>query len=384
MSASQLNAAHRQWASRPADERFWNLAGLHEYCTMVKDRSTETQTGLDALRVAATADDDLVLTRGNGRLAFTNWSFGQLCRKVGAPAGYLTDLPASLAASCINESIKQSKGEACKLLHYQNGSNRLRALTGPDYGRIWNSDVTSRLLRLSTEQGWRNPPSRTGACKGEESRPATAADCMGASFIKPGDMISPGGLYASDRDCFAFMVDPSKRIEDGSPDGLFRGFFAQNSEVGDCSWVLTFFLFRGTCGNHIIHGGKLLREIRIRHVGTANDRAMRALRAELTDYANSSTEGEEQNILAAKNLCLGANKEEVMDKLFGLKVSTRSILSDAWDRAISEATVDQDGAPDTAWGYAQALTRYSQTIPYMDRRTDLDRAAGRVLALAYN
>lgn len=387
MSATpQLNAAHRQWCSRPADQRFWNLQDMHNFCTTVRERSTETHTGLDALRVAATPDDDLVLTRGGGRLGFTNWSFGQLCRRVGAPAGYLADLPAPLAASCINESIKRTGAQngACKLLHYQNGSNRLRALTGPDYGRIWNSDVTSRLLRLSEEQGWRTPPSRTGACEGEESRPATEADCMGASFIRPGDKISPGGLYASDRDCFAFMVDPTKRIEDGSEGGLYRGFFAQNSEVGDCSWILTFFLFRQTCGNHIIHGGNLLREIRIRHVGTANDRAMRALRAELTDYANSGTGEEERHIIAAKELCLGANKEEVMDRLFGLKVSTRSILSDAWDRAIENDTVAEDGAPDTAWGYAQALTRYSQTIPYMDKRTDLDRAAGKVLALAYN
>ena len=389
MSAASpsLNAAHRQWCSRPADERFWNLKDMHNHVQTIRERSSEVNTGLDAQRVQPTDDGDLVLTRGGGKLGFTNWSFGQLCRKVGSPAGYLAGLPAPLAASCINESIKTESSKdksAVKLLHYQNGSNRLRALTGPDYGRIWNSDVTSRLIRLSEEQGWRAPPSRTGACQGEESRPATAADCMGASFIKPGDMISPGGLYASDRDCFAFMIDADKRIEDGSEGGLYRGFFAQNSEVGDCSWILTFFLFRQTCGNHIIHGGNLLREIRIRHVGTANDRAMKALRAELTDYSNASAEGEEQNIVAAKNFSLGANKEEVMDRLFGLKVSTRSILSDAWDRAVKLATVDEDGSPDTAWGYAQALTRYSQTIPYMDRRTDLDRAAGKVLALAYD
>jgi hypothetical protein len=384
MSAPQLNAAHRQWATRPADQRFWNLRDMDEFCATVKARSTETRTGLDTLKVAATPDDDLVLTRGNGRLGFTNWSFGQLCRTVGAPAGYLADLPAPLAASCLNESIKAKPGVPVKLLHYQNGSNRLRALTGPDYGRIWNSDVTCRLMRLSEEQGWRTPPTRTGGAEGEETRPATAEDCMGASFVRPGDMISPGGLYASDRDMFAFMVDAQNPINDGTPDGLWRGFFAQNSEVGDCSWILTFFKFRGTCGNHIIHGGQMLREIRIRHVGTANDRAMRALRADLTEYMHQSAAEEEAIIVRAKNICLGEDKDAVMDRLFGLKVASRTILSDAWDRAIETATVDVDGPVDTVWGYTQALTRYSQTIPHMDRRTDLDRAAGKVLALAYN
>jgi hypothetical protein len=384
----QLNAAHRQWCNRPADERFWKLADLHRHVETIRQRSTATPVGLDAIKVQATGDDDLVLTRGGGRLGFTNWSFGQLCRRVGAPASYLTALPATLAASCLNESIARDARErpqdaSVSLLHYQNGNNRLRAVTSLRYDRIWNADVTPRLLHLEAD-GWRTPPSRTGAVEGEESRPATEADCMGASFIRPGDMISPGGLYASDRDLFAFMVDPSKTINDGTDDGLWRGFFVQNSEVGDCSFILTFFLFRGTCGNHIIHGGKLLREIRIRHIGDANDRAFRAIRADLTEYANASAAEDEAMIVRAKSLVLGEDKDAVLDRLFGLKVATRQTLGAAWDRAIESATVDMDGSPDTAWGFAQALTRFSQTIPYADRRTDLDRAAGRVLALAYN
>ena len=382
-----LNAAHRQWCDRPADERFWNLTDMHNYVTTVKDRSQTTETGLDALKVIATPDNDLMLTRGGGKLGFTHWSFGQLCRRVSAPGGYLIGLPAPLAASCINESIKADKGnKAVSLLHYQNGSSRLRALTGTGYGRIWNADLTPRLLRLA-DDGWRNPPSRPhgGLNRGqtqEQTRTATEADCMGASFIRPGDEIAPGGLYASDRDMFAFMVDPGHTINDGTSDGLWRGFFCQNSEVGDCSFILTFFLFRGTCGNHIIHGGTLLREIRIRHVGDANDRAFKAIRAQLVEYANASVEDEEQMIVKAKNLILGPDKDAVLDHLFGLKIASRQVLGAAWDRAEEYATIDVDGSPDSAWGFAQAMTRYSQTIPYADRRTELDRAAGRVLALA--
>lgn len=377
-----LTAAHRQWADRPADERFWNLSDMDTFLRTVRERSTATQTGLDALRVQASQDGDLFLSRGAGKLAFTNWSFGQLCRRVGAPASYLTGLPADLAASCLNASISAEakaspQDSAVSLLHYQNGSNRLRALTSLKYDRIWNSDITPRLLRLA-DDGWRNPPARPRTAD-EPQRKATAADCMGASFIQPGDAIAPGGLYASDRDMFAFMVDPSKTINDGSDSGLFRGFFVQNSEVGDCSFILTFFLFRGTCGNHIIHGGKVLREIRIRHVGDANDRAFRSIRAQLVEYANAGAADTEKMIAEAKTVSLGSNKDDVLDRLFGLKIATRAILSDAWDTGLKHER--QDGDPSTAWGFAQALTRYSQTIPYADKRTDLDRAAGKVLAL---
>ncbi len=376
----QLNAAHRQWCERPADERFWNLTDLDAHCHTIKARSHATETGLEALRVSTTGSNDLCLsTREHGNLDFTNWSFGQLCRTVGAPASYLSELPASLAANCLNESIAHrgaGSHNGINLLHYKNGSSAVRALTSTKYDRIWNADITARLHHLAAD-GWRNPPSRTGAVSGEQVRVATADDCMGASFVQPGDLISPGGLYASDRDMFAFMVDPSKRIDDGTQDGLFRGFFVQNSEVGDCSFILTFFLFRGTCGNHIIHGGKLLKEIRIRHVGDANDRAFRTIRGQLIDYANASAADDESMIAMAKNTILGCDKNEVLDKLFGLKIASRQILTTAWDTA----RVDEDGSPDSAWGFAQALTRYSQTIPYADKRTDLDRAAGKVLAL---
>lgn len=382
MSATQLSAAHRQWATRPADERFWNLQDLHNFSQTVRDRSSTTDTGLDTLKVIDTQNDDLLLTRGAGKLEFTHWSFGQFCRRLSIPAGYLETLPAPLAANCINQGIKVvSKEKGVSLLHYKNGSSRLRALTGTGYSRIWNSDITPRLLRLA-EDGWRAPPSRTGGAKGEESRPATKADCMGASFIQPGDMISPGGLYASDRDMFAFLIDTKKVINDGSPEGLYRGFYASNSEVGDKSFRLTFFNFRGCCGNHIIHGGHLIREISIRHVGDANDRAFRAIRAQLIEYADSSATEEEQLIVKAKNFIIGADKDEVLDKLFGLKVASRQVLSAAWDRAIETATVDQDGSPDSAWGFTQALTRFSQTIPYADMRNELDRAGAKVLSLA--
>ena len=35
-----------------------------------------------------------------------------------------------------------------------------------------------------------------------------------------------------------------------------------------------------------------------------------------------------------------------------------------------------------AWGFTQGLTRLSQTIPYANIRTALDRSAGRILMLA--
>ena len=72
-------------------------------------------------------------------------------------------------------------------------------------------------------------------------------------------MIAPAGLYASDHDCFAFMVNESVTVDDGSDGGLCRGFFVSNSEVGAASLKFTS-LYRSVCGNHIVWGAKQAQE----------------------------------------------------------------------------------------------------------------------------
>ena len=49
---------------------------------------------------------------------------------------------------------------------------------------------------------------------------------------------------------------------------------------------------------------------------------------------------------------------------------------------LAEEHNDTDGDPYTAWGFANGLTRLSQCTPFADERVQLDRYAGRVLALA--
>jgi hypothetical protein len=49
------------------------------------------------------------------------------------------------------------------------------------------------------------------------------------------------------------------------------------------------------------------------------------------------------------------------------------------DAAYTNALPDLDGTPNTQWGMVQAITRHSQSIPYADQRTALDRAAGKIM-----
>ena len=182
---------------------------------------------------------------------------------------------------------------------------------------------------------------------------------------------------------FAFMVNKGRRIADGTAEGLSRGFFCWNSEVGAASFGIMTFLYRNVCGNHIVWGASGVNELRIRHVGNADDRAFGALQGELVRYADSAASEDEAKIEAAKRFQIAATKDDTLDAIFRLRIAglSRDKIGQGYD--LAEVHVDVDGSPRSAWGLAQGLTRLSQTLPYADARVVVDRAAGKVLQLAF-
>jgi hypothetical protein len=383
----ELFRASAQWANRPDDERFSSLDDLHAAVSSYRESAKEATVPFNTLRTEARDGEVLLIGRTNVPARLTNWSFGQVATAVGAPASYLRALPATLAAQNLNHGLSKTDDRTDRqVLFHANGDLLARAITSERYTRIWNSDVTARLLRLPAD-GWQVPPARPARGGQVGTRPATEADVLrGAGFglsINVGDLIAPAGLYASDHDMFAFLVNNDRRIaEPGNPDGLARGFFVSNSEVGAASFAITRFLYRHVCGNHIVWGAKQVSELKIRHVGAADDRAFAEIKGQLIKYANDSASDDEARVRAAMNFTLGATKDEVLDRLFAVKSLgvSRKTLDAAYDTCVEQ---DANLNPTSAWGMAQGLTRLSQETPFADERIAADRAAGRVLSIAF-
>ena len=89
-----------EWFSRPDDERFLSLSDLHARVRARADAARTRVVESRALRVEARSDAperlNLIVPGDDAPIAPTNWSFGQLCSLVGAPASYLRTLPAAL------------------------------------------------------------------------------------------------------------------------------------------------------------------------------------------------------------------------------------------------------------------------------------------------
>ena len=63
-----------------------------------------------------------------------------------APAAYLRQLPAPVAADCLNYGFHVERDASdVGVLLTKNGAPVMRAMTGPRYGRIWNGDVIDAI-----------------------------------------------------------------------------------------------------------------------------------------------------------------------------------------------------------------------------------------------
>lgn len=355
-----LTKANRQWESRPADERFGSLKAMHDAAIRFKTTARVEEIKARALRAVATSSDNIVLQAdGVGEAIMNNWSFSQLAGRASAPAAYLKTLPAELAANCLNVGLeREHRGEAGdKSVQLLFGGSTARAITSDKYSRIWNADITSRLLELEARGPWQPAPAAFDGSR---------------------------GLYLGDRDMFAFLVDNERRIfETGPGGGLSRGFFCWNSEVGDASFGIMTFLYEYVCGNHRVWGVQDVAEAKVIHIGKdQSGKAFDMMAVEVKKYAETSAADDELKVARCRRHVLGAKKEEVLDAIFKLKVPaiTKALAGKAYD--LAEQRVDWYGAPNTVWGYAGGLTEIARDLPNASDRHAIDCAAARIMDMA--
>jgi len=362
-----LERASHEWSSRSADERFGSLAALHADALLSHSQGAEA-TVFDRDMHVIEHEGAVMLNGKTGNPArLTNWTFGQVCREAGAPTSYLGGLSASTAVAALNEGFaKNDTADRTTKILFNRGPRKptgtavvptVRALTSERYSRIWDADITKRLVALEKQGPWQPAPEAFDGSR---------------------------GLYRGDRDMFAFMVDNERRIfEKGPGGGLGRGFFCWNSEVGAASFGIMSFLYEYVCGNHRVWGASNIKEFRIRHIGDADERGFAEFKAILTKYADSSVKDDEAKITAARSYSFGATKDEVLDKVFGLKIAdlSQTVIEAGYEKAIEHE--DWYGNPQSAWGLAGGITEIARDLPNADTRDKVDRAASKLMEIAF-
>src|SRR5205085_3136833 len=155
--------AHREWASRPPDERFASVHALFDAARERRRRIEEHTIETGKFRTEAVGEALTLCETSSRTAALTHWSFGQLATIAGAPPNYLRTLPGSLAAEALNFGLRHQSREHHQLLVDRDEPWTVHAITSPRYARVHHAELASRVLDLMAQHpAWQLPLGHQG------------------------------------------------------------------------------------------------------------------------------------------------------------------------------------------------------------------------------
>ncbi|MFJ5932235.1 DUF932 domain-containing protein [Sphingomonas sp. NPDC092331] len=365
-----------EWFTRPDDEKFLALDDLYASVRQRAETATTRVVESKEIRVEAKMDDaerlTFIIPDEEEPLAPTNWSFRQLSTLVGAPASYLRTLPAALAGINLQHGLLNHRGEQVKLLKTGDGRAELRAVTGPDYGRIWDHELVAAVMKIAgngvSDTRWKVP----GVLDWRSMHYNPYVDVTRDTTT----------LYASDRDVFVFLVDDTHPIEvgklpNGDPDLYFRGFYTWNSEVGSKTLGIATFYLRAVCANRCLWGVENFEEISIRHSKFAANRFAYEAAPALETFAESSARSFVEGINSARARIVARNDEDRESFL------RKNGFSKSDTVRIIRQVLDEEGHPPTSlFDFVQGITAHARSKPNQDVRLDIEGKARKLFARA--
>ncbi|MGC3970599.1 MAG: DUF932 domain-containing protein [Pirellulales bacterium] len=287
--------------------------------------------------------DSLKVNAGNdGSFLCNDWSFSQLCRMAGVAKDTVNRLSPSTASLVLGETLPMGQ----KPVQLLTEGETIRSIHGTQYTRLWNLDLVNILREFATDF---QPPQK--------------------------GMNGATGLYASDRDMFAFLIDPMGWCEiDG--EAFAPGLFVWNSEVGCKTLGVQTFWFQAVCQNHIVWDATEVVEWTRKHTARVSDGLpeIRKIIAGLVEKRDQRKDGFHRVIKKAMETKLGSDADEVMKELTK-KGFTRAVAKKA-------SEIAQENGRFTIFSVIDALTKLSQESEFAGDRNEADQKASSLLQLA--
>jgi hypothetical protein len=372
----RIGRVSSEWFSRPDDERYLSLLALHDAVLRRAEHATARTVETREVRVEASRDDvenlALILPGRDQPVAPTHWSFGQLCSLVGAPSGYLRQLPGPLAGINMQHGLLSHRAELMKTLETEDGRVELRAVTGPDYGRIWDHELVAAVMKIAGNG--------TGDTRWKVPGILDWSTMTHNPFVEITKDTTT--LYASDRDVFLFLVDDAHPIEagrlsNGDPDLFFRGFYCWNSEVGSKTLGMASFHLRAVCMNRNIWGAEGFEEISIRHSKFAANRFAHEAAPALESFATSSPMPFITGIKAARERVVARTDEDRTGFL-----RQRGFSRPETEKIIATVLNEEGRPPASIFDFVQGITALARDKPHQDARLELEGKAAKLMAAA--
>jgi hypothetical protein len=227
-------SGQQRWRFRPADARYWSLESLaDDVAAFEAALKVERAVALSEVRCAALSNEILLTFNGDRLGRCTALAFEQLCDLLGAPAGWLRSLGATLVAQNLNHALAARRGSGEVLL-----VSRL------DLPPAAPADDPTRLVvsLAAAEAALREPRASLGATLAwirgavrsglelADPRPAPA----GAAIACEWHGVAPTALWLGDRGLTAYLTKDGRPwlvVRGGGPgSGVYR------ADGDACSW----------------------------------------------------------------------------------------------------------------------------------------------------
>lgn len=336
MAKVNLTKSSQELFQRPADEVFSDFRSLEAHCRNRKTNGTDCWQ-MPGQFQATTDDGRLQLSLGSGSaMNLNDWSFGQLCRLAGVSKDTINRLSPGTACRVFDETLP----DGGKPMQALTEGGMIRSLHGTAYTRLWDADLLSVVSEFAVD--FMPPP------KGFN----------GAT-----------GLYAGDRDLFAFLIDPTGWIEIEG-EAFAPGFFVWNSEVGHRTLGIQTFWFQQICQNHIVWDAVNVTEATWKHTAQVGD-ALNQIRRMLDELVRHRDERRDRFADVLKKAMAesaGTDAEEALKFL-----ADESIPQQLGKKAVE--IVAQRGQRFTIFALIDALTSLTRDIPFAGERAVLDAKA---------
>lgn len=377
---SCVGTVSAQWFLRPDDQKFLNLDDLLAQTKAFADASTATDLDPRGFEASAGRDNALFFAHDDlpDLIVPTNYAFSDVARLVGAPARYLSKLPAELTADCLNHGFKNLPDKPVQTYvgdDMAGPRDALRCLTSTKYGRIRDCDVVAEVMKLAGsgtgDTRWKVPG---------------MIDWSSMTYNANVDITKDTTtLFASDRDIFLFLCDDQNPVEvgklpNGDPDLMFRGFYVWNSEVGSRTFGVATMYLRGVCQNRCLWGVEGFTETTFRHTSGAPERFIEEAAPALQSYAENAASKLVAGVEAAKAAVVvsGADEDERSESRIAFLTKFGFSKAQATDLILTHV-VEEGRPPESVWDFAQALTAAARGCQYQDQRVKLEQQAGKLL-----
>lgn len=367
----------KNWATRSPDEKFTSMQELGSFLKTRKENSRVSKRSLKDLRFKADKQTGTVVVdmpaseKGSYPLEPTHWAFSQLCYALGCPANFLRKLPADLVIKNMQEMQKQNGDLDVKILGQlkEQGNHLLRAITGPDYGRIFDHQLFKVVDSIvQDDPRWKIP----GMIDWGSMRHNPHVDVTKDTTT----------LYAGDQDMVMFLcqdADPivAGKLPNGDDDLYFPGFYGWNSEVGKETCGASIFFLRGVCQNRNLWGVQDKTVIKVKHTKYAPQRFHDELVPMLKQLTSKVTKKFIETVQASKEKKIGGNVEERIEFLRKIGLTKKQALA-----TLARVDLEEGHPAETAFDLVQGITACARSISHQNDRLTLEGIAEKVMLTA--